>query len=88
MAHCQKEISCWRTHTQLVLYFEGAAVPTADPQILAMRAPVATLVEKPKGGVVTATCFPWAALGSEDVGRGPGSASCTVSRVTELEGDL
>lgn len=51
VAHCQKEISCWRTHTQLVLYFEGAAVPTADPQILTMRAPVTALVEKPKGWV-------------------------------------
>lgn len=51
VAHCQKEISFWRAHTQLVLYFEGAAVPTADPQILAMRAPVTALVEKPKGWV-------------------------------------
>lgn len=50
VANRQKEISWWRAPTQLVLYFEGVAVPTADPQLLIKRAPVTALVEIPKGG--------------------------------------
>lgn len=71
MAYCQKEIKWWRAHTQVVLYFEGVAVPTADLQLPVLWAHVATLVEISRGWAGCAAGFPWAALGSEDQGRGP-----------------
>lgn len=49
VAYCQKKISWRRAHTQLVLYFEGVAVPTADPQLLTMWAPVNHLGWNTKG---------------------------------------
>lgn len=66
MAYCQKEIKWWKAHTQVVLYFEGIAVPTADLQLPVLCAHVATLVETSRGWAGCATGFPWAALGSED----------------------
>lgn len=33
MAYCQKEVKWSRAHTQVVLYFEGVAVPIADLQL-------------------------------------------------------
>lgn len=49
MAYCQKEIRWRRAYTQMVLYFEGVAVPTADLQLPVLRAHMATLVEISRG---------------------------------------
>lgn len=71
MAYCQKEIRWRRVLTQMVLYFEGVAVPTADLQLPILWAHVATLVEISRVWAGCAASFPWAALGSEDQERGP-----------------
>lgn len=49
MAYCQKEIRWRRAPTQMLLYFEGAAVPTADLQLLVLWAHTAALVETSRG---------------------------------------
>lgn len=73
MAYCQKEIRWRRAHTQMVLYFEGAAVPTAD-------LPTASSIVGSRGHLgwnikglswLPPLIFPWADLGSEDKGREP-----------------
>lgn len=83
MAYCQKEIRWRRVHTQMVLYFEGVAVPTADLQLPILWAHMATLVEISRVWAGCAASVPGAALGGEDQERGLVQASYAVSRVTK-----
>lgn len=83
MAYCQKVIRWRRAHTQMVLYFAGAAVPASDLQLPVLWADVASLVKTSRG---QAGCWHQFSLGSPwqwRQGERICSASCTVSRVTK-----
>ena len=60
VAYCQKVIRWRRAHTQMVLYFTGAAVPATDLQLPGLWAHVASLVKTSRGW---ASCWHQFSLG-------------------------